>query len=207
MIDGIDAIGQLGASYFREPVGRVEGAEDPTRPVDAPATEGMQPLPGSAADRLVIGDSLTVESGEVIGDDPTVLERVLSGVAEMDGGYREITGRITQWPSFSSYLERHGISGVGGVAERDGHVSNVDDVSMRVTPTLSSDPQAQVEELARKLENQHRVNAEFYAAGLEYQRDSAAWYLGTEFWLTKVKVLTSAVSQVGRGLRTLFMSQ
>ena len=207
MIDGIDAIGQLGASYFRESAPAEPMAEDAVQVVDDAATQ-LVPLPDIPQDAVVIGDSLSVDRAEMPeAGNQALLERIMSGVAEMDGGYREITGRITQWPSFSSYLERHGISEVDGISERDGHVSNVDQVLAKLTPAVSSDPQSQLEQVTQAMEKQHRVNTEFYAAGVEYQRDSAAWYLGTEFWLTKVKVLSSAVSQVGRGLRTLFMSQ
>ena len=208
MIDGIDAIAQLGSAYFRRAEVEHSQEAEAARFVEIPES-GLRSLPRDGEQSIVIGDSLSIEGAGAAGpQDGSGIERIMSGLAEMDGGYREITGRITDWPSFSSYLERHGISGPNGISERDGHVSNIDDVMLKVTSQAASDdPQLQVEQVARKLEAQQRRNTEFYTAGIEYQRDSAAWFLGTEFWLTKVKVLTAAVSQVGRGLRTLFMSQ
>lgn len=208
MIDGIDSISQLSASYFNRPEGLDPVAASPATMI-SDAEPGAAALDTHSADtNIVIGDSLTIDrAGASDGSDPGVFDRVMSGVAQMDGGYREAVGRASDWPSFSSYLNRHGISGPGGISERDGHVSNIDDVLMRAAPEISSGPHNQVEQISQKLDQQHRMNSEFYSAGIEYQRDSAAWYLGTEFWLTKVKVLTAAVSQVSRGLRTLFMSR
>ncbi len=205
MIDGIDSVSQLSASYFRRPEALEPVATSPAMMVSEAAPGAAALDKPSAVSNVVIGDSLTIDRAGAA--DGGVFDRVMSGVAQMDGGYREAVGRVSDWPSFSSYLNRHGISGPDGISERDGHISNIDEVLMRAAPEISSDPQTQVEQISQKLDQQHRLNNEFYAAGIEYQRDSAAWYLGTEFWLTKVKVLTAAVSQVSRGLRTLFMSQ
>lgn len=211
MIDGIEGISQLGSAFFRNPENSVQSSAqsesanlvDITRFQGAMSgvDEGVQSL--NSNNMLVLGDSQSLVSVNQSG----VIDSVLSGVSQMDGGYRDITARVAEWPSFSSYLDQRGVSGVGVIGEDSGHISNIDDILMQKLPDTAVDPQERVTEAFNRIEHEQHMQKEFYAAGIEYQKDSAMWFLGAEFWLTKVKVLTSAVSQVSNGLKTLFMSR
>ena len=209
MIDGIDAIGQLGATFFTPPGSEQAASPDPAKLVDVIDFENAMSA-GEIGNNPAVSDDVLQLGG--IGEvspagDSRLAQDLMSSLSEMDGGYRQITERITDWPSFSSYLDSHGVGANSATADQDGHVSNIDEVIAKQIPETTEDLGTQVNQAYKKLEAHQRSAHEFYAAGLEYQQDSATWFLGTEFWLTKVKVLTSAVTQVSTGLKTLFMSQ
>jgi len=210
MIDGIDAIGQLGATFFTPPGGNESSSPDPARLVDVVNFENAFQGGEIRSDRSMTESGIVELGGGPRVDatgESSLGQNLLGSISEMDGGYRQITERITDWPSFSSYLENRGIGTLGPVMDQTGHISNIDEVLAKRVPETSQDLGTQVDQAYQKLEAHQKEANEFYAAGLDYQQDSAIWFLGTEFWLTKVKVLTSAVTQVSSGLKTLFMSQ
>lgn len=148
--------------------------------------------------------SLTAHQGVDAGN---FSDKVFNAISELDNDYRSTIGRLQDWPSFGAYLQREGVSMDQqriSSSESINHVSNIDEVQTSDTATTAkASLQTGIDKLAEYQQTQHA----FYNAGMDYQYDSTRWFLSAEFWMTKVKVLTSAVSQVSNSVRTLFSSQ
>ncbi|MGF1547439.1 MAG: hypothetical protein ACFCUG_08935 [Thiotrichales bacterium] len=133
---------------------------------------------------------------------------VMNRLAGINNEYEGVVQRLQDWPTFRTYMEQHGILDDSPLAEQSGpkHVSNVDEAT-----GAGLDRKATIEDYVRegieRMEQMHQTTQAYYGAGAEYTQDSARWFMSTEFWLTKIKVLTSAVSQAGTAVRTLFTSQ
>lgn len=131
------------------------------------------------------GDSLIVEPAQRTG---SLGDQIWRNVVEIDKTYRALVERVSDWPSLEPYLDKHPPAATGAplIPEAGG----------------STDP----ERFATQLEGLKQQSDAFYAAGIEYARDSTRWFLQTEFWLTKMRLLAAAVSQTSQGLTTLLRS-
>ncbi|NJN46843.1 MAG: hypothetical protein HC808_10625 [Candidatus Competibacteraceae bacterium] len=154
-------------------------------------------------------------------------DKLMSGVVQMDQNYQKIMDRLFEWPSFRTYLQQQSPSAGGDQvihhSTLDTRVDASPDFDAYMDLTIASGNEADtapvhhsnlntdetaaaIEEYSDKLQAIQERNKAIYEAGLEYSSESTRWYLSTEFWLTKVRILTSAVSQTSQGLTTLFRS-
>jgi hypothetical protein len=155
-------------------------------------------------------------------------EKLLRGVVEMDQNYQKIMDRLFDWPSFRSYLQKQvpeaGNNGqVIHHSRLDSGTEAMPDFDAYMNRTIASETHtppatvhhshvhadetgAALEEFSAKLDAIRERTHTMYEAGIEYSSESTRWYLSTEFWLTKVRILTSAVAQTSQGLTTLFRS-
>jgi hypothetical protein len=118
---------------------------------------------------------------------------------------------LNDWPDFDSYLEKRGVNVAGSMDKgtRITQVSNVDDIQQQ-TLHLSDKPLTnaeRLEEVSRKMELAQERQLNIQSAATEFSRDSTVWGANMQFMMTKIKILTSAVSHVNSGLKTLFTSQ
>lgn len=142
-------------------------------------------------------------------EDTNVTTKLIQGITEIDSDYQSIMGRLNTWPDFNGYLEKRGVSEESKLEPNIGitHISNIDDIAKA---TETNEPMTNLElldEKSQKVEALQKEQQAYYAAGLEYSKDSTLWSMNSTFWLSKIKILTSAVSEVSRGFKTLFMSQ
>lgn len=140
----------------------------------------------------------------------TPMEKVMETVVEIDSNHNKVINRLNDWPDFSSYLEKRGMSlGAGAMDKNTGitHVSNVDDIQQLSRSDAPLTNQERLDEVSKKMESTQERQMKYQSAALEYSRDSTVWSANTNFMMTKIKLLTSAVSQVNKGLKTLFTSQ
>ncbi|MEE4379286.1 MAG: hypothetical protein V2J55_17505 [Candidatus Competibacteraceae bacterium] len=154
-------------------------------------------------------------------------DKLMNGIVQMDQNYQKIMDRLFEWPSFRTYLQQQSPSagadqvvhhntldtGINPSADFDTYMDKTiaTDITADTTPihhsNLNTDETAAaIEEFSDRLHAIQERNKATYEAGLEYSGESTRWYLSTEFWLTKVRILTSAVSQTSQGLTTLFRS-
>ncbi|MGF1643368.1 MAG: hypothetical protein ACFCUJ_06950 [Thiotrichales bacterium] len=134
---------------------------------------------------------------------------VMNRLAGINDEYNGVVDRLRDWPTFRTYMEQHGVLDDSPLAERSAgprHLSNIEEATgsdLARKATIED----HVREGIERMEKMHQTTQAYYGAGSEYTQDSARWFMNTEFWLTKIKVLTSAVSQAGTAVRTLFTSQ
>ena len=139
----------------------------------------------------------------------SVPELISKSIAEVDTNYNKIINRVNDWPSFDTYLEDHGIS-LGGTMDKEvgiSHISNVDELKISEGEGKELSMREMLNKSEDKMKALHEEQTKLYSAGVEYAKDSTVWSMSTTFWLSKMKILTSAVSQANSGLKTLFMSQ
>ncbi len=151
----------------------------------------------------------TPAAAEFNRNDGSIGSGLIQAITEMDANYRDAISRIQNWPGFGAYLEKHGVTlGTEDTPKSSAyrHVSNVAEVDAARSETRVDAAQMLEQGISKMNEIQAKSQA-YYNAGMEYEYDSAKWFLTTEFWMTKVKILTSAVTQVSNSLRTLFNSQ
>ena len=166
---------------------------------------------------LSFQQSLTVEDGpleiNLLGvsnnEDPSVIQKLTQGITEVDADYLKIIDRLNSWPDFNGYLEKRGVSTENKMDQSVGitHISNIDEVQAASGDDPSLSTQDVLNEKYNKMESLQKEQLEYYSAGIEYSQDSTLWSMNSTFWLSKIKILTSAVSQVNSGLKTLFTSQ
>jgi hypothetical protein len=176
---------------------------------------------GQQADPMSYEGSLTIEEGvkepleiNILGTSEvkelTPTERMMQTVVDIDSDRDKVMSRLNDWPDFDSYLEKRGVNVAGSMDKGTGitHVSNVDDIQQ--TLYLSDKPLTnaeRLEEVSRKMELAQERQLNIQSAATEFSRDSTVWGANMQFMMTKIKILTSAVSHVNSGLKTLFTSQ
>lgn len=141
--------------------------------------------------------------------DAKIMSDLMQNVSDIDTEHKQILNRVMDWPNFNEYLESRNITLNGRDLNENNmgitHISNVDDSILEVRePVTAKDI---VEQSRIQLQEGIERQRDFKEAGIEFTQDSARWSINTNFWLTKVKVLTAAVSQLNNGLKTLFTSQ
>lgn len=145
--------------------------------------------------------------GELEGGKAT--NQIFEMLSSLDGDYRQTVERLQNWPSFDHYLEREGVNGRRGsndnIDQIKGHRSNID--TMSLVETSESSKEGSLDTGITELDRIQKQQQGYFNAGMDYQYDSTKWFLSAEFWMTKVKLMTSAVSQVSHSVRTLFTSQ
>jgi len=146
------------------------------------------PPPGPATEAAQLGDKLQ------------------QGLMKIDENYRAVLSRLMGESHFDSYLEKHGVAISQKASEIVGpqHVSNIQTVATVPDAVNTSGSEKGAESPIEKFEQLNNEAKAYYSAGVEYTRDSTRWFMTTEFWLTKLKILTSAVTQTSTGLKTLF---
>lgn len=146
---------------------------------------------------------LGVEKAEL-----SISQNISENIVKADTDYRNLVSKLNAWPEFSGYMEKHGVSVEGAMNKEVGitHVSNVDEIQSAASQKdLSVEERLEVHRSSMQEMQTKQMNMQ--SAGIEYSKDSTIWSMNTTFWLSKVKILTAAVSQVSSGLKTLFMSQ
>lgn len=137
------------------------------------------------------------------------INQIFEMLSSLDGDYRQTVERLQNWPSFDHYLEREGVNGRRGsndnIDQIKGHRSNID--TMSLVETSESSKEGSLDTGITELDRIQKQQQGYFNAGMDYQYDSTKWFLSAEFWMTKVKLMTSAVSQVSHSVRTLFTSQ
>jgi hypothetical protein len=123
--------------------------------------------------------------GEVLGD------KLVRNLTEVDKDYRVVLNRLADTEGFDKYLEKHASIATEEVRV---HHSNLEPVQKKSGLTEVSDNMQSMLNEQRGLQS----------AAIDYSRVSMRWHLGTQLWLTKIKMLTSVVAQTSKGLKTLF---
>lgn len=154
-----------------------------------------------------LGLNIIQAGGELEGGKAT--NQIFEMLSSLDGDYRQTVERLQNWPSFDHYLEREGVNGRRGsndnIDQIKGHRSNID--TMSLVETSESSKEGSLDTGITELDRIQKQQQGYFNAGMDYQYDSTKWFLSAEFWMTKVKLMTSAVSQVSHSVRTLFTSQ
>jgi hypothetical protein len=148
-------------------------------------------------------------SNHVEAKDLNIVESLMQGVSEIDADYQGIMNRLNSWPNFGSYLEKQGVIPQNQMNQSAGitHVSNVDALQSTMETSEPLSIEQVLDEKQIRMEELQKEQQAYYSAGIEYTQDSTLWSMNSTFWLSKIKILTSAVSEVSQGLRTLFTSQ
>lgn len=105
---------------------------------------------------------------------------------DMDSSYHKVIKGMHEMPVFQEFLQERTF---GGDAIR----TNADAISADMSPA---------EKTAKLLDEQQHVQD----MAIEYKAEMSRWHISTEMFMTKVKILTSVVSQASQGLKTLFRS-
>lgn len=174
------------------------------------ALESMSPskIEGIQGDSVKVSDPV-VKAAESTGG---LAEKFQSGIASIDSEFKGTMGRMEAWPTFKNYLERFDTTLEKSISlDPDNnvrHVTNIDtsndalDVNGKNVALSNDDGNSNP--LVDKYEDMRAVTEKYYNAGVQYNTESTMWYLKAEFWMTKVKVITSSMSQVSQGIKTLF---
>ncbi|MFK8067903.1 MAG: hypothetical protein AB8D52_06640 [Gammaproteobacteria bacterium] len=151
-------------------------------------------------------NSTETGSSKSIGEEQSFGDKLIESVSEMDGSYTNIMGHLKDWPNFESYLSRQGVTPTQELNNGEGitHISNLGKSDEIGNPESTAETVKNSHDRMEQMQEKHDA---FQAAGIQYSQDSMRWSMSTEFWLSKVRILTSAVSQVSTGLRTLFNAQ
>lgn len=174
------------------------------------ALESMSPssIEGVPGDSVKISDPV-VKATESTGG---LTERFQSGIASIDSEFKGTMGRMESWPTFKNYLERFDTTLEKSISlDPDNnvrHVTNIDTsndvLDVNGENVALSNEDGSGSPLVDKFEDMQEVSQNYYNAATQYNTESTMWYLKAEFWMTKVKVITSAMSQVSQGIKTLF---
>lgn len=199
--------------------GSIFGQSNPnSKPEAAPEVlvDSFQNALQSMSPGDIASDSVQVVKGAPEADSSnSFFDQLQQGIAGIDTDFKQTMNRVESWPSFSSYVERFDTTLEEGIKDSTSsgvkHISNVDDFSNDKLDVSTSngvadsaaEKQSQVAD--RYAEMQHKTQLH-YQAGAQYNTESTLWFLKAEFWMTKVKVLTSAVSSASQGVKTIFTS-
>ena len=156
-----------------------------------------------------VGISIIVDDSKTKVAETSVTQKLIEGITQVDSDYQSIIGKLNAWPDFDGYLAKRGVSKKEQLEPSVGitHISNIDDIQKASENSTPISNQELLEEKSNKVEALQKEQQAYYSAGIEYSQDSTLWSMNSTFWLSKIKILTSAVSQVSSGLKTLFMSQ
>ncbi|MGV6817624.1 MAG: hypothetical protein ACWA44_10215 [Thiotrichales bacterium] len=172
---------------------------------DAAYFERLMEQSSNQAERLGLNNN---QAGIDLGEGKAT-NQIFEMLSSLDGDYRQTVERLQNWPSFDHYLEREGVNGRHGSSDNidqiKGHRSNID--TMSLVETSESSKEGSLDTGITELDRIQKQQQGYFNAGMDYQYDSTKWFLSAEFWMTKVKLMTSAVSQVSNSVRTLFTSQ
>lgn len=135
-------------------------------------------------------------------------QRLFNGISDFDQEYQATMDKLQNYPSYKGYLEQAGIGPTSQMQnESSGHVSNIPETSAVESVEKEDNVAAMLEKSVNTFEENLSRQSGYYTSALTYQQESTQWFLSTQFWASKVKVLTSAVSQLTNNVRTLFTSQ
>ncbi len=113
---------------------------------------------------------------------------VLNAFMDLDSSYHNVIKGMDQLPDFREKLEAYNIGGGDNTIR-----TNVDSLGAEGTP---------MEKTQNLLDKQSAMQS----AAMDHNTDMSRWQISTEMFMTKVKVLTSVVSQASQGFKTLFHS-
>lgn len=203
-MDGISSIQTIGQpSHTTDPF-QYQGGSEPEIQGQPLSYDGSLTIEDRVDEPLVLNISGASEVKDL-----TAIEKIMQTVVDIDSDHNKIINRLNDWPDFNNYLEKRGISFGDQMGENTGitHISNVDDIQQASDLNTPLTPEERLEKMSKNMDDARERHMEYQAAAVEYTRDSTVWSSNAQFFSTKVKLLTAAVSQVNSGLKTLFTSQ
>ncbi len=152
-------------------------------------------------------NAIETSSLKNIGEEQSFGDKLFGRVSMMDGKYTDIMDRMkNDWPGYGKNLAERGVSLKQGLESGGGitHISNIGKGAEVGKPqTLEETVSNRIEQMEQFRSKQ----ATFQAAAIQAAQDTTFWSMSAKMWMTKVQVLTSAVSQISTGFRTLFNAQ
>lgn len=149
-------------------------------------------------------DAMDIQNG--FGDEVT--QRLFNGISGFDQEYRATMDKLQNYPSYKGYLEEAGLDPMSMDKQPEvTHISNITPTEVQESASTEDNVAAMLDKSVKEFEQQIARQSGYYTASLTYQQEATQWFLSTQFWASKVRVLTSAVSQLTNNVRTLFTSQ
>lgn len=137
-----------------------------------------------------------------------VTQRLFNGISDFDQQYRATMEKLQNYPSYKGYLEEAGLDPLSMDKKAESsHISNISGPEVTAPASGDNNVAEMLDKSVKTFEDQIARQSGYYTASLDYQQQATQWFLSTQFWASKVRVLTSAVSQITNNVRTLFTSQ
>lgn len=176
-----------------------------------PSMQGVQSLPMQSQQTLRLDSTMTqkLESVGVNGLDaagsslrdapvlqvkePITTERadfqymLLNKATEMDQSYHDMMSQFSQIPKFSDALAEVRKSGIG---------------VMRTYPDTASS--TGVDAAVQHIKQSAMETVQIMQASSTHNQMITKWGINSQLWMTKMNIVTTAVSQVSQGIKTLF---
>lgn len=207
MIDGIAP-----ANTFVQVQSNILGGSynlDTSVPVEGPSalniSDGSLIIEDNIEENMLINLS-GIEIGE--NSESSLIGELLQSVTEIDSDYKNVLGRMVEWPDFNNYLESKGETLHGMLDDTNIGITHISNIEEQMPESKEDFTMKQIiEESREKFHASQEKQMAFNSAAIEYNQDSTRWGISTQLWSSKVKLLTAAVSQINTGLKTLFTSQ
>jgi len=118
----------------------------------------------------------------------SIKESVMGQVAQIDQSYHSMLNQLGNMPKFNDYLS--------SVSPSVAHTE------MRTYPDVSGAGNGKG--LMDQMSSMLQKNQSITQASLDYEGMLSHWSMNSQMWMTKINVISSAVTQVAQGFKTLF---